>query len=262
MAKEQISQTGLSPQQVAFYDAFGFIVLRQIFSCDEMQLIEHDFETVMLEDRDGEPFKGEERQALCYVIENRVDFSRLMRRISDVAEQLLGAGTVFVGTDANLFVGDTGWHADLGWHYSMLGGRNPAPSMHFYRGLKVAMLLDKVAGDSGCLRVIPTTHIMPNATLDVLAPIIGYAPHNYSADGTIKQFGIPPTEVPCQVIESEPGDLLFFGDQVWHGSFGGKTGRRMIAMNYKAKPNTHHEYKYIRDRAKMQREAQEHHESS
>ena len=54
MAKEQLSQSALSPQQVAFYDAFGFIVLRQIFSHDEMQLIEHDFETVMLEDRDGD----------------------------------------------------------------------------------------------------------------------------------------------------------------------------------------------------------------
>ena len=130
--------------------------------------------------------------------------------------------------------------------------RKSTPTGHFYRGLKVAMYLDPVARGSGCLRVIPASHIMANTTLDVLAPIHGSAPHNFSADGTIKRFGIPPREVPCHAIESEPGDLVIFKNQVFHASFGGKTGRRMIAINYKAKPNTYDEHVYIRTRAKVQ----------
>ena len=257
MAKPQRSPGLLSPEQIAFYDAFGFVVLPQALSNDEMKIIERDFETLMLERRDGEPFNGQERQGVEFLIEHRSDFKRFMPRIGDIAEQLLGPGYIHVGTDANLYVADTGWHADLGWHPSMLGGRKPPPPSNFYRGLKVAMYLDPVARGSGCLRVIPISHITPNTTLDVLVPIHSSVPHNFSPDGTIKQFGIPPCEVPCHAIESNPGDLVVFNNQTWHASFGGETGRRMIAINYKAKPNTYEEHLYVRDRGKQQRKAQE-----
>ena len=36
-----------------------------------------------------------------------------MPRVNDATEQLLGTSYIFGGIGANLFVGDTGWHADL-----------------------------------------------------------------------------------------------------------------------------------------------------
>ena len=255
-ATQQFKTELLTTQQIAFYEAFGFLLRRQALSRSEMNSIEITFETLMLEGRNGEPFNGQERQDMQNLIEHQSDFKSLMPRISNAAEQLLGPGFIFAGSSMNLFVGDSGWHADLGWHYSMLGGRKPIPSGNFYRGFSVAIYLDPLTRDNGCLRVIPASHVMPNPILDRLAPIYCDASHNFFADGTIKQFAIPPSEVPCHAIESEPGDLVFFNNQVWHASFGGKTGRRMIAISYKAKPNTYEEHEYIYRELKLRREAE------
>ena len=117
----------ITSEQIAFYEAFGFLLRRQALSRTEMNSIEDAFETLMLESRNGEPFDGQEHQAVQNLIEHRSDFKSLMPSFNNAAEQLLGSGFIFAGTSMNLFVGDTGWHADLGWHNSMLGGRKPPP---------------------------------------------------------------------------------------------------------------------------------------
>ena len=255
MVTVQTPLAKLTSEQIAFYEAFGFVVLRHAFSGEEMKIIDREFEALGSKERQGQSFSGQEDQVVHYLIEHLPDFTRLSQRVNDAAEQLLGSGYYFAGTGANLYVAETGWHADLGWHPSMLGGR-PAPPGNFYRGVKVGMYLDPVTRNTGCLRVIPASHMMPNPILDLLAPTQCDMPGNFSADGTIKRFGIPPSEVPCHAIDSEPGDLVFFSHQVWHGAFGGKTGRRLIALNYKAKPTTDDEHEYIRKRAELKRQAQ------
>ena len=52
----------LTKQQQQHFDVFGFVVLRQLFSPDEMAIIIRDFEAAMLEDRDGKLFDGKTRQ--------------------------------------------------------------------------------------------------------------------------------------------------------------------------------------------------------
>ena len=39
-------------------------------------------------------------------------------------------------------------------------------------------------------------------------------------------------------LESQPGDVVFFNQHLWHAAFGGRTGRRMFTLNFGAKPTT------------------------
>ncbi len=45
-------------------------------------------------------------------------------------------------------------------------------------------------------------------------------------------------EVPCVYLESEPGDLIVFLEEVYHSAFGGRAGRPRIALNFEASPFT------------------------
>ena len=45
-------------------------------------------------------------------------------------------------------------------------------------------------------------------------------------------FGVDGSELPGFPLESQPGNVVFFNQRLWHSSFGGKTGRRMFTLNY------------------------------
>ena len=92
----------LTPGQIAFYDAFGFLLRRQVLSRIEMNSIESAFETLMLAGRNGEPFNCQERQFVQNLIEHQSDFKSLMPLISNAAEQLLGRSFIFAGSSMNL----------------------------------------------------------------------------------------------------------------------------------------------------------------
>ena len=38
--------------------------------------------------------------------------------------------------------------------------------------------------------------------------------------------------LPCQVVASRPGDVVFFDQNLFHASFGGRSGRRMFTLCY------------------------------
>ncbi len=49
----------------------------------------------------------------------------------------------------------------------------------------------------------------------------------------VNLFGLEPRDVPSFALESQPGDVVFFSHQLWHASFGGRSGRRMFTLNYR-----------------------------
>ena len=111
-------------------------------------------------------------------------------------------------SEGNLYVGDTDWHPD--------GTRLE------YRPMKVSLYLDPLTKETGCLRVIPGSHRTP--LHETLKPS--------------SQFGLPGTDVPCFPLESQPGDVFFSDMNTWHASFGGRVGRRHLAVNFVPKPTT------------------------
>jgi ectoine hydroxylase-related dioxygenase (phytanoyl-CoA dioxygenase family) len=207
----------LTEQQRTFFDTFGFLVLRQAFSPAETAAISQQFDDALASDRQGEAFGGERRQAMMGFAEQSPELTRLLvdDRIYTAIEELRGPDFVWIGSDGNLYVGDTQWHPD-----------NPER----YRRIKVAFYLDPVQKNSGCLRVIPGSHLPPlHDRLKDEKP---------SPDAAESPFGVAASEIPSFPLESEPGDVVFFNQSLWHASFGGRTGRRMFTFNFGAAPRS------------------------
>ena len=160
----------LTSQQKSHFDVFGFIVVRQLFSPDEVDVITREFEAAMLEARGGKPFDGKHQHVKNWSYGRpAVEFLTTDERIRGPVEQLFGTGyTLAKAHDGNLFVGDTEWHPDLGWDPDIPDGKNDPERIagrrkqtHYVPSIKVAFYLDPVGKESGCLRVIPGAHRNP-----------------------------------------------------------------------------------------------------
>ena len=60
-------------------------------------------------------------------------------------------------------------------------------------------------------------------------------------------FGVESTDLPSVALESNPGDVCFFEQHLYHGSWGGKTGRRMFTLNYFSNPTTEQQVDQLRE---------------
>ena len=255
----------------SLFEAFGFAVMPQLFAAEGIATISRAFDEVMLAERDGQPFAGRERQVVTDWFRRHPDVGYLEKdpRILAPIKDLLGNDAALEdGNDGNYYVGDTGWHPDLGWDAAIPGGENDPYRLagnltrHYCPSIKVAFYLDPVDRHSGCLRVIPGSHRNPlhdklwSLHLDIPARAsklehVGpkleqmWRQATGSDDGSeilladpdFNHFHLPPAEVPCCALESNPGDVVFFSHQLWHASFGGRSGRRMFTLNFMSSPN-------------------------
>lgn len=74
-----------------------------------MDAVASETNSILSEDRKGKPFLGEKRQAVLGFVEKRPFLASLATddRIYQPIEDLLGAGFMWIGSDGNLYVGDT-----------------------------------------------------------------------------------------------------------------------------------------------------------
>ncbi len=215
----------LTQEQLNHFEVFGFLVWREAFSPDEIAAISQQFDHALSEDRQGRDFPGDKRQGVLGFLEQREGLRPLVEddRIYLTVEQLLGPDFVWIGSDGNLYVGDTRWHPD-----------NAEP----YRRMKVAFYLDPVSKDNGCLRVIPGSHIPELATrLKERWP---------KEDASESPYRVQGSQIPYFPLESHPGDVVFFNQGLFHSSYGGKKGRRMFTLNFGAKPSAETDYDNLR----------------
>lgn len=198
---------GLTEQQLRFYETFGYIVLPGLLK-DEIGWITDEFEAVFV-DRGivHDPSKRsafipfiDQREKLCTIID--------LPQIEGALADILGDDFSYLGSDGNFYSGDTRWHPD-GNHVSG-------------KWVKMALYLDPVTRDSGCLRVIPGTH-------RVEAIDKWQAREAWSSE---ELWGVEGRDVPAVALESEPGDVVIFNQNLMHASYGGGTRRRMLAMSF------------------------------
>jgi hypothetical protein len=196
----------LSDQQRRFFETFGYLVLPGLLA-DRIAWVTEEFEAVW-QDR-GVLHDGTQRSCIVPFIDQREAFCTLLDdpRIEGLVEGLLGEDFSYLGGDGNFYTGDTAWHSD-GFH-------------HVGKYLKVALYLDPVGRDTGCLRVIPGTHRLECAETWEAR----------QARSAVELWGVEPRDVPCMPLESRPGDVVAFNHNLMHASFGGSKQRRMFTMN-------------------------------
>jgi hypothetical protein len=221
----------LTEEQVAYYRTFGFLVLRELFTPGEIEILRNESDRLLRELRGGAEFDGKQRQAAEPFFERSPDLIKFMEddRIHFLGEDLLGPGYVLVATEANLHVGDTQWH-----------GGHPVDKLEPVQSIKIAFYLEPTTKDTGALRVVPGSH-MPEFRSS-LAPL-----EKQYDDPKIMPFGIPGNKIPSFALETQPGDVVVFPESLWHAAFGGPPGRSQHAINFMSNPVTEEQVRYIKE---------------
>ena len=219
----------LSQQQIKHYETFGFVILRDYLTPQEMETLESEFELGLDAAYSHEQFDGTQRQWTPLMGPETPFFAGLPEdaRFHEVAEQLYGEDCFLIVCDGNRYVGDTGWHPD---HRI-----DPAEDCW---GVKFAVYLDSVGAETGALRVVTGSHRNP---------------YHDEVKTNLAETRPAIDEVPSFVCESEPGDVVAFDMRCWHASCGGSNGRRMSTAVYYINPKTPVEEEGMRNRARTSR---------
>jgi hypothetical protein len=202
----------LTEQQVHFFETFGYLGFPGLMA-DRAEEIINAFEAVWVErggGHHGKPHDGTARSCIVPFIDQSETLCTLLDdpRIRAIANSLLGDDFNYMGSDGNYYVGDTGWHSD-GWHPEI-------------RHIKIAFYLDPVTRDTGCLRVIPGSHLIKDEFAQRLQKQLGKSE---------EILGISGKEVPSIALKTQPGDVVCFNHNTKHAAFGGSTNRRMFTIN-------------------------------
>jgi Phytanoyl-CoA dioxygenase (PhyH) len=201
-----------TPEQLRFFNTFGYLHFPGLLA-DSISGIIDEFEMVWSGrggGHYGRPHDPTRRSCIAPFIDQSERLSAMLDdpRLSGVAEAILGPDFNYMGSDGNLYAGDTGWHSD-GWHREVIH-------------IKMAFYLDPVGRDSGCLRVIPGSHRIGDRFSDALQEQV----HDSAAS-----WRLAPRDVPCVALETKPGDVVLFNHNLKHSAFGGSARRRMFTMN-------------------------------
>ena len=218
----------LTAEQKHHFETFGFLILRKLFSAEEIDLIRREGDRVFTANRQGKPFPGERRQAIIPFFEKSPELPFIYDdRIHAIAEGLLGPDYILNATEGNLHVGDTQWHG---------GG----PEGEVLKQTKIAFYLEPTTRNTGALRLIPGSHKAGfSASLQPL--------NEQHDDPSAAAFGIPADRLPCFVFESKPGDIGVFTEHTWHAAFGGSPGRYQHAINFHEHPRNQVQWRFLEE---------------
>lgn len=207
----------LTAQQKRYFDSFGFLFLPGAMG-DDIEWIDAEFEAALT--RSGRTHDGSERtsfsdeivlrERICALVENPV--------IDGVLSGLLGDGFIYLGTGADIYVGDSQWHPDM----------HAAAVPH----LKLALYLDPLTSETGALRVVPGSHVQGfKGNLD-----------------TEELWGLSAGDVPCCSPDNTPGDIAVFNLHTLHNALGGDSRRRMLNIVACANCRTREQLAYLDER--------------
>ena len=217
----------LTPEQCAFFQTFGYIYLPGLL-VDDIDWIA-DEHRLVFEDS-GVEHDGSKRSMIVPFIDQRERLCTLLDHpeVLGVLTSLLGEDFNYLGGDGNYYSGDTGWHPDGGHPIGLFA------KFHIY--------LDPLERDTGCIRVIPGSHLM-GSWRDRLLATLRNIPDNLGGNGR---------DIPCSAVETTPGDVVVFDHNIYHASFGGGPRRRHFCLNVCRRANTDREIEeldgYVRPR--------------
>lgn len=229
----------LTTDEVAQCDALGFVIRRGALGAAEVAAVVRELEAVCADFLGHAPGGGDVVWKTLFVERSRaltdlVADDRVYLAVCDLlGDDVLWSGSEGMwGFDDSL--ADHDWHADGGWL-----PEQTAP----YR-LKVMLYLDPLRADTGALRVVPGSHrsLLHESLLpfnDASAP-----------GGSRRYFGRRGQDVPAHAIETDPGDVVFFNNWLFHSVYGKVRPRRSIVLKFVAMPGTdRHRAVLLRERS-------------
>ena len=211
----------LNSNQVSFFKEFGFLVLRNLLSAQEVARIGE--EARVAADRIYGDSPGGPQGKWVPLLGDSTPFNASLledRRFHSIATAVFDDSIFGLNTDVLFWQGDTGWHRDL--------------DVPGNTGLKILYYLEPLRADNGALRVVPASHIEPHETeIPQVDPLV-LAPGEADYMNEVRALAVHPGDkmLPSVVVESEPGDVIPFAMPLLHASFGGCPGRRLGATVY------------------------------
>ena len=202
----------LTSAQCTFFESFGYLYLPDLLTEDVDWMTQAH--RAIFEEK-GMVHDGTKRSQIVPFIDQSEHLCTLLDhpKVLEVIGSLLGEDFNYVGGDGNYYSGDTGWHSD---------GAHPV-------GLyaKFHLYLDGLTRDTGCIRVIPGSHLFGE-----------WRDHAEKARRSNEVLGLNGSEVPCAAVETEPGDVVVFNHNIYHASFGGAPSRRHFDLNVASRAKT------------------------
>lgn len=217
----------LTQGQKSFFDTFGYLVLREVFTKDEMGTIKRESEEIFQDGLGNRLDTG--RIALQPFFERRPFLAGLVAddRIYSIGEDLLGSGFFLCGTEGNLHSGNTAWHGAGMWDESI-------------KAVKIGLYTESLTASAGSLRVVPGSH--RRGSPDLFESLRQSTPKDLTTS-----YGVQQPDIPCTVLDTEPGDLVVFTENILHSAFGGHEGRHQHAVSFIENPDTPSKEKDLRD---------------
>ncbi len=215
----------LTADEVAQFDALGFVVRRGALSAVEAASVVRELESVCAGFLGHAPGGGDVVWESPFV-ERSPALTDLVAddRIYLAVRDLLGDDVLWSGSEGmwgfDDRLADHDWHADGGWIREQVAS---------YR-LKVMLYLEPLRRDTGALRIIPGSHrsLLHESLL----------PFNDASlpGGSRRYFGQRGADVPAYAIETDPGDVVFFNNWLFHSVYGKVHPRRSIILKFVSMP--------------------------
>ena len=207
----------LTAEQLRQFKTFGFVILRSVFTNDEIKTIREEFDHRAAEASSYEPFDGSKIQNFNMMGDDTPFFASLLEdpRFADTAEQMYGE-VLGRGAEAYRYVSNTFWHFD--------------PGCYEAHGVNFGIYLQPLRTDTGALRLVPGSHLRPwSDELDGRSPL-SYAWVRQDRKRAAGNDVI--RSVPGYACETDPGDVVAFDDRFYHASAGGSTDRHLCDITY------------------------------
>ena len=213
----------LTEEQVHQFKTFGFVIMRNAFTKDELHTIQAEFDHRAAVASSYEPFDGTKPQGFNTMGDDTPFIASLLEdsRFAEAAEQIFGDVLGYIA-DAKRYVGNTSWHYD--------GGSNDDSGVH------LVMYLQPVRANTGALRVIPGSHKSPwFEELDERPPLrYAWTRQDFARAEAPELID----SIPAYVCETDPGDVVAFDWRLYHATLGGPDDRRQVSLDYTSYPRS------------------------
>lgn len=190
---------------VNYLRTFGFLVLRRFFdpnplSAEMDRVLKDAFSSTTPPSR----YDGIHFEYVPMMTADTPESLSLLDRTAVVAEQLLRGPVIPTRAKAIRYFGSTAWHVD---------SVQPVASIGFMA------YLEPLHAENGALRVLPGSHL----------------PDRGNAVRAMGGTGMHATELPSEILSTEPGDMIVFDEHLFHSSHGG-VARRQWRIDYLREP--------------------------